>query len=102
MPLSRSVELIKKMSSEPMGDPKASITEKQTKLLYRISKLKQLMNNAIYALVKEVNGRRNPAFQEETEGKSSTLYIEGKTEIINNLITNSILEERLPTILKEI
>jgi len=53
--LSKSAELIKRMSSELAGDLKVSLTEKQVKLLYLISKLKELMDNAIYALVEEVN-----------------------------------------------
>ncbi len=99
MPLSKGVELIKKMSTEQ--DPKASIIEKQVKLLHQISKLEQLIDNAVHALVKEFNGRRIPTYQEEMEGKSSTTQ-EKEIETIYNLTTNPILEEKLPTISKEI
>ncbi len=39
MPLSRRAEFLKKMSKEQITDPKAPISEKQVKLLYRILKL---------------------------------------------------------------
>ena len=39
MPLSRGAELLKKISMEQATDPKAPISEKQVKLLYRILKL---------------------------------------------------------------
>jgi len=55
MPLSKGVKLIKKISNESARDPKVLIIEKQVKLLYRISKLKQLIDDAVHALVEEVN-----------------------------------------------
>ncbi len=55
MPLSRGIELIKKMSSEPAGDPKAPITKKQVKLLYQIFRLKQLIDDTVHIIVEEVN-----------------------------------------------
>ncbi len=102
MPLSWSVELLKRISTEPARNSIMSIINKQKKLLYQISKLKQLMNDAVYALVKEVNSWGIPAYQEETEEESSTLQTEGEIEVINNLITNLISEKKLPIILKEI
>ncbi len=36
------------------------------------------------------------------EGESSMLQIEGETEVIHNLTTNSISEEKLPIIFKKI
>ncbi len=60
------------------------------------------MDNAVHVLVKEINSWGNPAYQEETEGKSSTLQIEGEIEIIHNLTINLILEEKLSEISKEI
>jgi len=60
------------------------------------------MDNAVYALVKEVNGQETSTYQKETEEESSTLQIEGETEVIYNFITNPISEETLPKILKEI
>ncbi|SRR6266540_5769902 len=102
MPFSKDVELIKKMRNEPAGDLKAPLNEKQIKLLHQISKLEQLMDDTVYALVEEVNNRETPVYQIETEGKSSTLQTEGETETIHNLTTNSISEEKLPTIPKEI
>src|SRR6266542_3314179 len=59
------------------------------------------MDNAIYALVEEVNSQGILAYQEETEGESSTA-LTGETETIHNLTTNLISEEKLPMILKEI
>ncbi len=58
------------------------------------------MDDAVHALVEEVNSRGIPTYQEEIEGESSTVHTE--IETIHNLTTNLILEERLPTILKEI
>src|SRR6266498_5518620 len=101
MPLSRGVELLKRMSMKQATDPKAPISEKQVKLLYRILKLEQLMDDTVHALVEEVNSRKIPTYQEETEGESSTAA-HTEIETIHNLITNPISEERLPTILKEI
>ena len=63
-------------------------------------KLEQLIDDAVHALVEEVNSREILAYQEETEGESSTAYTE--VETIHNLTTNPISEERLPTIPKEI
>ena len=100
MPLSRGAELLKKMSTEQAPDPKATVSEKQVKLLHQISKLEQLIDDAIYALAEEVNSQGIPAYQEETEGESSTAHTE--IETIHNLTTNPISEERLPTIPKEI
>ncbi len=62
------------------------------------------MNNAVHALVEEVNSQGTPVYQEETERESSTLLLEGKTnkKIIYNLITNPIIKEKLLEILKEI
>ena len=60
------------------------------------------MDNAVYALVKEVNGQETSTYQKETEEESSTLQTEGEIEVINNLITNLISEKKLPIILKEI
>ncbi len=102
MPLSKGAKLIKRISTEPAGDPATLMSEKQVKLLYRISKLKQLMDEAVHTLVKEVNGQGILAYQEETEEESSTLQTEGETEIMYNLIINLISEEKLPKILKEI
>ena len=48
------------------------------------------MNEAIHVLIEEVNSREISAYQEETEGESSTLHIEEKTEVIYNLIINPI------------
>jgi len=100
MPLSRGAELLKKMSTEQVTDPKALISEKQVKLLYRILKLEQLMDDAVHVLVEEVNSRGIFTYQEETERESNTAHTEVKT--IHNLTTNLISEERLPTIPKEI
>ena len=58
------------------------------------------MDAAVHDLVEEVNSCGILAYQEETEGKSSTAHTE--VETIQNLTTNPISEERLPTILKEI
>ncbi len=58
------------------------------------------MDDAVHALVEEVNSHRIPTYQEEIEGKSSTAHT--GIETIHNLITNPISEERLPTIPKEI
>ena len=58
------------------------------------------MDDAVHVLVEEVNSRGTPAYQEETEGESSTTHTE--VETIHNLTTNPISEEKLPTILKEI
>ncbi len=74
MPISRGAELLKKMSTEQATDPKAPISEKQVKLLHWISKLEQLMDDAVHALVKEVNIRGIPMHQEETEEESSTAH----------------------------
>ncbi len=52
--------------------------------------------------MKEVNSQGIPVYQKETEGESSTLYIEGETKTIYNLTTNPISEEKLLTIPKEI
>ncbi len=60
------------------------------------------MDDAVHALVEEVNSKETPAYQKETEEKSSILPTEGKIKNIHNLITNLILEKKLPTILKEI
>ena len=85
---------------EQVTDPKAPISEKQKKLLHQISKLEQLMDDAVHALVEEVNSRGILAYQEETEGESSIAHTE--VETIYNLTTNPISEKRLPTIPKEI
>ena len=61
------------MSGKSAEDPRAPITKQQVKLLHQISKLKQLMNDAVYVLVKEVNSRETPAYQEEIEEESSIL-----------------------------
>ena len=53
------------------------------------------MDDAVYALVEEVNSQRTSAYQKETKRESSTIYIEEKIEVINNLITNLISEEKL-------
>jgi len=90
------------MSSKLVGDPKASITEKQAKLLYWISKLEQLIDEAVHTLVEEINSQEIPAYQEKTEKESNTLQTEKETETINNLTTNPISEKKLPEILKEI
>ncbi len=63
-------------------------------------KLEQLIDDAVYALVEEVNSREIPTHQEETEGESSTVHTE--VETIHNLTTNPISEKRLPTIPKKI
>ncbi len=102
MPLSRGIKLIKKMSTKAAKDLTAIIIEKQKKLLYRISKLEQLMDDAVHALVEKVNSQGTPTYQEEIEGESSTLQTEEKIKTIHNFITNLISEEKLPTILKEI
>ena len=60
------------------------------------------MDNAVHALVEEVNSRETSAYQKKMERESSTLQAEGKTETIHNLTTNLISEEKLSTILKEI
>jgi len=72
MLLNKDAELIKRMCTEMAGDPSTLISEKQMKLLHRISKLEQLMNEAVHVLVKEVNSQGILAYQEETEGESST------------------------------
>jgi len=64
--------------------------------------LEQLIDNAVYALIEEVNSQKIPVYQEETEEKSSTFQAEREIEVINNFTINSILKERLLTILKEI
>jgi len=61
-----------------------------------------LIDNAVHALIKEVNSQGTPAYQEETERKSSIIQTEGEIKIINNFTTNLISEERLLTISKEI
>src|SRR6266542_3408631 len=58
------------------------------------------MDDAVHVLVEEVNSREILAYQEETEGESSTAHTE--VETIHNLTINPISEERLPTIPKEI
>src|SRR6266498_1201060 len=100
MLLSKGAEPIRKMNSETAGNLTAHISTKQVKLLYRISKLKQLMDDAVHVLVEEVNSRGIFTYQEETERESNTAHTEVKT--IHNLTTNLISEERLPTIPKEI
>src|SRR6266498_3819880 len=60
------------------------------------------MDNVVHALVKEVNSSGISAYQEETKGESSTLQTERETEVIHNLTTNLISEEKLFEILKEI
>ena len=55
----------------------------------------------MHTLVEEVNSRGTPAYQEETEGESSTAS-KKEIETIHNLTTNLISEEKLSTILKEI
>ncbi len=60
------------------------------------------MDDAVHALVEEINSQRTSAYQKKTEGKSNTLQIKGKTETIHNLTTNPISEEKLSTIPKEI
>jgi len=85
---------------EQATNPKAPVSEKQVKLLHRILKLEQLMDEAVHVLVEEVNSRGIPMYQEETERESSIAHTEMET--IHNLTTNPISEERLPTIPKEI
>src|SRR6266542_1524272 len=102
MLLSKGAEPIRKMNSETAGNLTAHISTKQVKLLYRISKLKQLMDDAVHVLVEEVNSRGIPAYQEETEGESSTFQMKEETETIHNFTTNLILEEKLSKILKKI
>ena len=58
------------------------------------------MDDAVHALVEEVNSWGIPAYQEEIEGESSTAHTE--VETIHNLTTNPISEKRLPTIPKKI
>src|SRR6266498_2621690 len=58
------------------------------------------MDDAVHALVEEVNSHGIPTYQEEIEGESNTAYTE--IETIHNLTTNPISEERLLTILKKI
>ena len=60
------------------------------------------MDDAVHALVEEVNSQRIPAYQKETERESSTLQTEGEIEAIHNLTTNPILEKKLLIISKEI
>ena len=60
------------------------------------------MDDAVYTLVEEINSQEISAYQKETKGKSNTLQTEKKTEVIHNLTTNLILEEKLSKILKEI
>jgi len=76
-----------------MNSETAPITEKQVRLLHQIFKLEQLIDNAVHALVEEVNGWGTPAYQKEIEGESSICQTEGEIEAINNLITNPISEE---------
>ncbi len=102
MLLSKNAKLIKKMSNEISRDPKASIMKKQIRFLYQIFKLEQLMDNAVYALVEEMNSQKIPAYQKKTEKESSTIQTKEEVEVIHNLTTNSILEKKLPTIPKEI
>ena len=60
------------------------------------------MDNTVHALIKEVNSWETLAYKEETKEKSNTFQTEEKIEIIHNLITNLISEEKLLTILKKI
>ncbi len=62
MPLSRDVELIKKMNTESVRDLTAPISKKQKKLLHQISKLKWLIDDTVHALVEEVNSRGTPMY----------------------------------------
>ncbi len=55
MPLRKGVELIRKMSMEIARNPTIPISEKQKKFLHWISKLEQLIDKAVHALVEEVN-----------------------------------------------
>jgi len=65
--------------------------------------LEQLINKAIYALVKEINSQGTLAYQEKIEEENSILQKEKEreTEVINNLITNLILEGKLSKIPKK-
>ncbi len=59
------------MSVKSAENSTAPISKRQVKLLYQIFKLEQLIDDAIQALVKEVNSREILTYQEETEGESN-------------------------------
>ncbi len=50
------------MSTEVVRDPKVPIIEKQVKFLHQILKLKQLMDDAVHALIEEVNSQGISAY----------------------------------------
>ncbi len=62
MPFSKDAELIRKMSTESAEDLTILVSEKQKKLLYWIFKLEQLMDDAVYTLVEEINSQEISAY----------------------------------------
>ncbi len=62
MPLNKDAKLIKMMSSESAENSKVPLTKKQVKLLHQISKLEQLIDDIVYALVEEVNSQGTPTY----------------------------------------